>query len=140
MKHYSTQEKVVWAVRILLGLGMLIFGNMKFGADAEMQAFVGGAGHSILPFLSVGAWFWIATIGEIVAGLRLLSGVKGGAMLTILIMLFALNATWFADPKAWIFLIAAIAVIVFKWGAWKCGAKWCGCKKWSCKCSMQQQQ
>lgn len=135
MKNYSTQDKIIWAVRILLWLGMLIFGLMKLGAPAEMQSFVGNAGHSLFPFLSADIRFWIATIWEIIAWLWLLSGIKGGAILTIIIMLFALNATWFADPKAWLFLVAALAVIVFKWWAWRCctNKKCCGDKDWNCK-------
>lgn len=47
-------SKVVGAIRIITGLAMIAFGVMKFGADAGMQAFVGGAGHKLgLTFLSV---------------------------------------------------------------------------------------
>jgi len=63
-------------IRILLGLVMLYFGIMKVIGPAEMHALVGGAAHkfTFLQFLSTEVWFWIATIGEIVAGIFLITG------------------------------------------------------------------
>lgn len=56
---------------------MLVFGVMKFGAPAEMMEMVGGAGAALgMDFLSVTTWFWIAVIGEILAGLLLLTGCE----------------------------------------------------------------
>gem|GEM_PF-3592716 len=50
-------------------------GIMKLGADAQTMEMVGGAAHGFgLTFLSAVSWFWIATIGEILAGLFLVSG------------------------------------------------------------------
>lgn len=61
-------NKILGGVRIIMGLWMLVMGIMKLGANPEMMEMVGGAGHMLgLTFLSTITWFWIATIGEILA-------------------------------------------------------------------------
>jgi hypothetical protein len=37
----ATTGKIVGAIRILVGLAMVVFGVMKFGADAATQASIG---------------------------------------------------------------------------------------------------
>lgn len=111
----KTKKTVLTILSLALGLGMLIFGLMKFGAPIEMQEWIGGAAHQAgLTFLSISTWFWIATIGEIIAGILLLigcsKGKKAGALLTIIIMLVALNSTGWVDAKAYVF--AAVALVV----------------------------
>lgn len=144
---HPTTHKVLWVVRILLGLGMLAFGIMKLAAagNAEMVQMVGSAGHAMwLTFLSITAWFWIAAIWETLAGAFLLTGhwYKYGAILTIIIMIFAINA---AGPmvNAIGFLVAAVLILWMGPGAWMI----CKCKSCKACCDrccgtnhMQQQQ
>ncbi len=142
----STKGKVLGAIRILVGLAMLIFGVMKFGAPADAQAFIGGAGHKLgLTFLSIGTWFWIAVIGEIIAGLLLISGCKKlsslGAILTLIIMVFAINAAGF-DLNAILVSVGALVVLVMGPGC-RGFCKFPCCKGGSCDtgaCSVNPQQ
>lgn len=70
-------NKILFVLRMLLGIAMIYFGVSKFGAPDMMVNFVGSAGAKMgLGFLSVQTWFWIAVIGEILAGLLLLVGGK----------------------------------------------------------------
>jgi uncharacterized membrane protein YphA (DoxX/SURF4 family) len=66
-----------------------------------------------MDFLSITTWFWIAVIGEIIAGLLLLSGCKKlskiGAILTLIVMVFAVNAAGFS-PNA--IVVSAFALII----------------------------
>jgi len=69
-----------------------------------MIEMVGGAGPALgLTFISTTTWFWIAVVGEILAGLFLVSGccklTKIGAWLTIIIMIFALNYLGWTTPE-----------------------------------------
>ncbi len=150
----SLCSKITWVIRILLWAGMLAFWLMKLWAPADKVAFIWNAWHSLLPFLSADIWFWIATLWEIVAGLFLLTGActSTWALLTGIIMLFALNATWFADPMAWVFFIWALIILYKGSGAWAmrptwgccdktcsdkaCGDKneWASCSVWWCGC------
>lgn len=129
------KTKVLGIIRILLGAGMLFFWVMKLMqmGDPGTVEMVGGAGHAMgLKFLSVTVWFWIATIGEILAGAMLLTGhkYKVGAILTIIIMAFAINAVGM-DPKAIAFLVGAILVLVMGPGCWML----CPCKSCKACCS-----
>jgi uncharacterized membrane protein YphA (DoxX/SURF4 family) len=69
-----------------------------------MIEMVGGAGPALgLTFISTTTWFWIAVVGEILAGLFLVSGccklTKIGAWLTVIIMIFALNYLGWITPE-----------------------------------------
>ena len=115
-------SKILWILRILLGIGMLWAGVSKLGIPAEMHTMVGMAAHQVgLTFLSTETWFRIATIGEILAWLFLISGccklTKWGAGLTVIIMLFALNLIWWTSAMslmAWAYLIVALVILI--WG------------------------
>lgn len=134
MKNCALCGKVTGVIRILLGAAMIYFGASKFGAWPEMQAFVGGAAHNLgLTFLSVGVWFWIAMIAEIVVWLMLIVWFKTrlAAVVTLVIMVFAYSATgwdilW--NTNALIVSLASL-IVLWKWtGAWAvCGCKWRSC-------------
>ena len=107
-------------VRILAWLDLLVFGLMKLGADNAMKEMVGGAGHALgLTFLPITTWFWIAVVGEILAWLMLVCGkrAKYGAILALIIMVFAINAKWVdaqaIDPNAIFVALVSLAVLVF---------------------------
>lgn len=144
----ATKGKVLGAIRIIVWLMMLAFGIMKFGAPMEMKEMVGGAWAALgLDFLSTMTWFWLAVAGEIVAWLLLLSGckklVKVGAVLALIIMVFAINATGF-DPKALVVVIGSLAVLAMWPGCWTLCKMPC-CKGGACctkdgTCDMEQQQ
>lgn len=122
-------NKVVGGIRILLGIAMLYFGGMKIGASPEMMAFVGGAAHKFgLTFLSTTVWFWIAVVGELLAGALLLTGhwAKVGALLTLIIMAFAVNAVG-ANLNA---ILVTIGALIIVW--YGCGTR-CLCKCPDCK-------
>jgi len=111
---------------------MLYFGAMKIGASDMMVNFVGGAGAKMgLGFLSVHTWFWIAVIGEIVAGLFLLLGgkwTKIGAILTLIIMMFAGNAIgWNFSMVNWtLTTLAALVMLFYGTGCWSDDPNCCG--------------
>ena len=124
-----TCSKIVGVIRILLGIAMIYFGVTKLGASPEMMAFIGGAGHKFgLTFLSTTAWFWIAVVGEILAGAMLLTGhwAKVGALLTLIIMAFAVNAVG-ANLNA---ILVTIGALIIVW--YGCGTR-CLCKCPDCK-------
>ena len=103
-----------------------------------MVNFVGGAGAKMgLGFLSVATWFWIAVIGEIVAGLLLILGgksAKTGAILTLIIMIFAGNAIgWNLAMLQWtLTTLAALVVLFYGTGCWSDDPNCCN---GSCKTS-----
>lgn len=137
MKNYPICSKVVWVIRILLGAVMLYFWIMKFSADADMIAFIWWAAHGMwLTFLSLTTWFWIATIGEILAWLMLLFGwhTKWGAILALIIMFFAYSATgWdiIGNYKSLIVTIASLVILFSGSGDWAiCPEDGCCSKKW----------
>ena len=142
----STKAKVLGGLRILLWVFMLAMWVMKFGADAATMEMVGGAWAALwLWFLSVGTWFWIAVAWEIIAWAMLLSGckklVKLGAILTLIIMVFAIGATGFG-ANAIVTTIAALVILVM-WGWCWTLCKLSCCKGGSCStgaCDIQQQQ
>lgn len=121
--------KIVGVIRILLGIAMLYFGVMKLGAGADMVAMIGGAGHKFgLTFLSTTTWFWIAVVGELLAGALLVTGhwAKIGALLTLIIMAFAINAM---GPNLNAVLVSLASLVIVRKG---CGA-WCLCTCKDCK-------
>lgn len=129
-------NKILGGLRIIFGLWMLWAGLSKlFGANPEMMAWVGGAGHMLgLTFLSTTAWFWIAVAGEIIAWLFLVSGccklTKVGAILTLVIMVFALNMLGWTTSDTlipWLFVIVSIVLLVYGRGA-RCFCKCTACK------------
>jgi hypothetical protein len=87
-------------------------------------AFIGGAGAKMgLGFLSVQVWFWIAVVGEILAGLLLLAGgkfAKIGALLTLIIMVFVGNAIgWNVSNVNFVLTtLAALVVLFYGNGSW----------------------
>ncbi len=159
----STCRTIMGIIRIALWLVMLYFGVMKVFGPVETHAMIGGAAHKVgLTFLSLETWFWIATIGEILAGIFLTTGhrYRIGAVLTLIVMAFAINAVgpgWLPIATA----LAALAVLIWGAGKWRvCCCRYCmkgdmggccgkcmGCKDGkSCTCAsehhahMQQQQ
>lgn len=134
--------KVLWVIRILTWLAMLIFGVMKLWWWAEGMAWLWSAAPNLLPFLSFLpdiARGWIATIGEILAWLLLISGcgifVRAGALLTLLIMIFAWNAGGL-NPNLILVSLWALIALFCGWGCWKICGPWCPCNKmWWCTCS-----
>ncbi len=135
----------MWVIRILTWLAMLYFWISKLWWWSEGMSQLWGAAPALLPFL----WFlsnavrWrIATIGEILAWILLISWCRilsrSGAILTILIMIFAWNAVWF-NTNLILVTIWALAVLACGPWCWKICGKWCPCNKWWCKdwaCSM----
>ncbi len=134
MKSCSTWNcgKILWVLRILLGLGMLYMGIMKFTMLPGVLDMLGGSAHALwFDFLSVNVWGWIAIVGEILAGLLLLVGCKGAkkwAFLTAIIMIFALNMTGWADWKAWLFFVVAMIILIRGGGKRSVCGKSCSCK------------
>lgn len=99
------------------------------------MAGVGWAGHLLwLTFLSAATWFWIAVVGEIIAWLFLVSGccklTKVGAILTLIIMVFALNMLGWTTPDTlipWLFVVVSIVLLVWGRGA-RCFCTCAACK------------
>lgn len=128
-------NKILGAIRIIAGLWMLWAGLSKlFAVTPEMMAWVGGAGHLLgLTFLSVNAWFWIAVVGEIIAWLFLVSWccklTKVGAVLTLIIMVFALNMLGWTTGMTlipWLFVLVSLALLVYgPWARCFCGFPCC---------------
>lgn len=61
-------------------------------ASPEMMNMIGGAAHNVgLTFLSTTVWFWLAAIGETLAGAIFLLGLflPLGSLLTVIIMTVA---------------------------------------------------
>ena len=122
-------SKILGVFRIALALGMLYFWLKKLGATPENAAFIWWAAHLMwLTFLSVGVRFWIATIAELLAAILLFSGCKSctkwWALLTIIVMIFALNTLWWITAQtmvmvSWIFLLIAVALLVRGPGKWR---------------------
>ncbi len=152
MHHSSTCHKIMGVIRIVLWLAMLYFGVMKILGPVEMHALVWGAAHkfSFLTFLSTEVRFWIATVGEILAGLFLVTGhwYKIGAALTLIIMAFAINAMGFGLLPVAV-AVAAIAVLIWGAGAWRmCHGSCCshdggccgGCKGGKCSNGSEHHQ
>jgi uncharacterized membrane protein YphA (DoxX/SURF4 family) len=117
-------NKALFVLRILLGLAMIYFGVTKIGAPAMKVAFVGGAGAKMgLDFLSVTTWFWIAVVGEILAGLLILAGnklAKIGAILTLIIMVFVGNAIgWdISNVNFVLTTLASLVILFYGAGCW----------------------
>lgn len=117
----KTLSQALMVLRILLGIAMIYFGATKFGADANKMAFIGWAAYGLgLTFLSTTTWFWVATIGEILAWILLIMGkcyTKYGAGLTLIIMIFVGNAIgWnFADPMFSSVFFLSIVVLWLDW-------------------------
>ncbi len=128
-------NKILGALRLLIWVGMLAMGIMKLNVTPDMITMVGGAWHQMwLTFLSMSTWFWIATLGEIIAWLFLVSGccklTKIGAWLTVVIMIFALNSLWWTTPDtvlAWVFFVIAASILVWGRGA-RCFCTCAACK------------
>jgi uncharacterized membrane protein YphA (DoxX/SURF4 family) len=128
-------NKILGGVRIIFGLWMLWAGLSKlFAVTPEMMAWVWSAGHLLgLTFLSVNSWFWIAVVGEIIAWLFLVSWccklTKVGAVLTLIIMVFALNMLGWTTPDTlipWLFVVVSIALLVYgPWARCFCGFPCC---------------
>lgn len=132
-------NKVLGVLRIVFGLWMLWAWISKISASPEMIAGVGSAAHMLgLTFLSTTAWFWIAVVGEILAWLFLVSGccklTKVWAILTLVIMVFALNMLGWTTPDtiiAWLFVVVAIALLVWGRGS-RCFCPFACCKGVAC--------
>lgn len=129
------QHKVIWGIRIVTWLVMLVFGIMKVAGWSAAMAQYWVAATDLLPFLdflSDTTWGWIATAGEIISWLFLLSWcwimVKYWAILALLIMVFA--ATQGIMPPWIIVVIWSLVVLTKWWGARKLCGKWCPCNKW----------
>lgn len=126
----------MWILRILAWLAFLIFWVMKFWAPADKIAFIWWAWNDILPFLGIKARFWIATVWEILVWLILISWckkfLKAWALIWAIIMLVALNATWWSEPKAWILLAICLATVFCGWWCFCLCPAPC-CKWWDCK-------
>jgi len=144
----SMKGKVLGVVRILLWLFMIFMWVMKFGAPAEMVEMIWGAGAALgLDFLSITTWFWLAVIGELLAGILLLTGCnklsKIGAILALIIMVFAVNAVGF-NTNSIIVSIAALVILIMGPGAWTCCkmscCTWGACSKNDTQMQQQQQQ
>ncbi len=121
---------------------MLAFGIMKVAGWSAWMAQYWAAATDLLPFLgflSAVAWGWIATIGEIIAWLFLLSGCrilsKAWAILALVIMAFA-STQWIMPPWIVVVLWSLVVLTQWPWARKLCG-KWCPCNKcsWgSCAC------
>jgi uncharacterized membrane protein YphA (DoxX/SURF4 family) len=124
-------NKALFVLRILLGLAMLYFWATKIGAPEMKIAFIGGAGAKMgLDFLSVTAWYWIAVIGEILAGLLLLAGGKFGkigALLTLIIMVFVGNTIGWdvSNVKFVLTTFASLVILFYGNGSWD-NSTWIG--------------
>jgi hypothetical protein len=135
-------NKILGGLRIIFGLWMLWAGLSKlFAVTPDMIAWVWSAGHLLgLTFLSVSSWFWIAVVGEIIAWLFLVSWccklTKVGAVLTLIIMVFALNMLGWTTPDtliAWLFVVVSVALLVYgQWARCFCGFPCC---KWGKACT-----
>lgn len=141
--NWVTKGKVLGAIRIFVWAFMLFMWVMKFGADDATVQMVGGAWAALgLDFLSVNTRFWIAVAWEITAWLLLLTWCKKlsklGAVLALIIMVFAINATGF-DPKAIVVVIGSLVVLTMWTGSWTLCKMAC-CKGGACDVSQQQQQ
>ncbi len=107
-------NKNIGLLIIRLGVGVLFLmgGIMKVTAvGPEMIAGVGGAAHSIgLTFLSQTVWFWMAAIGEIVAGVLFIAGflVPLASLLAIIIMFVAFASMGYNMQTGMITVIFAI--------------------------------
>jgi len=143
MKNCSRCSQVTGAIRIIVGAALLFFGITKLGADPATQEMLGSAAHKFgLTFLSTTVWFWLAVAWEIIAGLSLLFGYKSksGAILAIIIMIFAWNFTGRnMNVNAILVLIGSLIVLWKGSGSWavqpcgSCGTGWsCSTKSTSC--------
>lgn len=152
MKKYSPCSMITGSVRIITWTALLFFGITKLMSYPEAIGIWAAAHQFWLTFLSIETWFWIAVVAEILAWVQLLFGWKARAwaVLTVIIMIFAWNFTWWnMNINAALIMLWALVVLI-KWtGAWaieptgKCGkeciVKWCcgwtcSCKKWLCTC------
>ena len=95
-------------LRLLVAAVYLYHGITKLLAGSAMAGFVGGAATNMgLTFLPETAWFWIATVGELLIGLLLLLGAwtRFAGALIVIIMFFAISAKKYAFPMIEIDLI-----------------------------------
>lgn len=119
--YINTMWKVLWIIRVIAGLLLLKAGFGKFGADADKMEFIGSAASNLLPFLDVlptSVWFWVAAIGQVLAGAALVLWYKTklAGILWALIMLFAWNHTgWGMDIELLTILIWSL-IAAFLWG------------------------
>lgn len=150
MHHSPTCNKIMGVVRILLGVVMLYMGVTKLLDPAGMQEFIGGAAHELgLTFFSLGVWFRIATVAELLAGWFLVTGhwYRIWAVLTLIVMAFAINYAGLGRLPITVTL-ASVAVLIWGAGSWRlCHGsccRWdddgcCGKCKWAkdgnCTCS-----
>ncbi len=115
-------QKILWIIRVVAGILLLLAWLAKFGGMPWNIDFVGWAAGQLLPFLEIipnTIWFWIATLGEILAGAALILWYKtrNAALIAAVIMIFAWNATgWGMDPKLLFILIWSLLTL-FMW-AW----------------------
>lgn len=107
-------------IRLGIGIIFLMGGVMKVtGAGPDMIAMVGGAAHTIgLTFLSQTVWFWLATIGELVAGVLLIIGflVPVASFLIVIIMAVAFAAMGYANMQMMGMPIIMYAVVALGLG------------------------
>jgi len=139
MSSCARCKKVIGALRILLWIAMLYFGIMKLSASPEIVEIVGGAGVAMwLTFFSIKTRFWIAVIGELLAGAMLVLGAcaRVGGIITFIIMVFVINAT----GRGWLPVVIAIVALLIarKWAGARavikcpCCCKGCDMKGESC--------
>lgn len=130
----------IWLLVLRLGFGaFLLMGGIMKIMHPEMADMIWWAAHALgLTFLSTTVWFWLAAIGETLAGFLFVIGacLPIASLLTIIIMIVAFFGALHGDMQqgmsAITFFIAALGLAFTGPGAWSIKALCTKCKDGNC--------